>query len=106
METNTLKTRIEILSSIETQMDMSELNNDIQALLMKYSSGTKLQNLSVKNFKLISRLIEDIVLQPEIYTSENCDNGENNIPFKCPDCWADLEWNNNTNDVKFIKHNT
>lgn len=30
----------------------------------------------------------------------------NNIPFKCPDCAADLEWKNDTNTVKFIKHNT
>lgn len=26
--------------------------------------------------------------------------------LRCPGGWADLEWNNSTNDVKFIKHNT
>lgn len=71
MEPNILKTRMEALSSVETKMDMSEMSDDIQALLMKYSAGTNLQNLSVKQFKLMSRLVEDIMLQPEIYINEN-----------------------------------
>lgn len=29
-----------------------------------------------------------------------------NTPFVCPDCAADLEWDNKTNSVKFIQHNS
>lgn len=70
MEPQGVRTRMEMLSSIETKMDMSEMYDDIQTLLMKYSSGTSLQNLSVKNFKLITRLVEDIMVQSEIYIND------------------------------------
>lgn len=100
METNLLKNKVEQFKSIDEKMNMLELQDEIRTLLMKYSSGTDVQNLSVKQFKTVSHLLHDIILQPKLYL-----NDINNTPFRCPDCSADLEWEKQTETVKFIKHN-
>ncbi len=45
----------------------------------------------------------------ELCTNDNQQNdsvlNKTNIPFKCPDCGADLEWIEETSKPKFIKHN-
>lgn len=48
------------------------------------------------------RKIEDVTHWREL---PSLPDDELNISFKCPDCMADLEWDKNTNTVKFIKHN-
>lgn len=99
METITLEKRIENLSHIEQEMSMSEMHEEIQRLLIKYSSGSNLQHVSISGFKTLSYLIQDIMLNPEVYLNDK-------MHFKCPDCSADLELDNNTKDIKFIKHNS
>ncbi len=98
METTTLEKRIENLSHIGQEMSMSEMHEEIQRLLIKYSSGSNLQHVSVSGFKTLSHLIQDIMLNPEVYLNDK-------TPFNCPDCSADLELDNNTKSVKFVKHN-
>lgn len=70
METKKIEKRIEELSRIQEKMCMSEMCEEIQRLLIKYSSGSKLQDVSVKNFKTLSHLIEDIMLNPDVYLND------------------------------------
>lgn len=103
MENNFLKNKVESLAGIERKMDIAELHSEIEQLLLKYSSGTNVQNLNVKELKLTTHLIHDIIFNPLPYIRSNNESG---VLFRCPDCAADLEWQNESNTVKFIKHNT
>lgn len=62
-----LKDKIEQARDIERKMSMDELNNDIIDLLLKYSSGTPINNIVIDDFKMISHLIEDIIKNPFDY---------------------------------------
>lgn len=48
-------------------MSIDELNDNIIDLLLKYSSGTAINNIVVNDFKMISHLIEDIIKNPFDY---------------------------------------
>jgi len=63
--------RILDLENIGTKMSMSELSDDIEDLLLKYESGTDLQHITVHDFKIISYLIRDIIINPNIYLNKD-----------------------------------
>lgn len=62
-----LKDKIEQARNIERKMSMDELNDDVIDLLLKYSSGTSINNIIIDDFKMISHLIEDIIKNPFDY---------------------------------------
>ena len=63
------KKKLEELRNTERKSDcmLGELNGDIMELLLKYSDFTYINNLQLKEVRLISYLIEDIINDPSTY---------------------------------------
>lgn len=53
--------------SVMRQMDVSELKGEVSDLLLKYSEGTKVNELSVREFETLSNLITEIIRHPAKY---------------------------------------
>ena len=60
--------KIEYSKNIEDgEMSMSELKSDVKNLLLKYSGGTEIQNLTVKEFGVMCNFIIEIIKEPIKY---------------------------------------
>ena len=46
---------------------MLELKSDVKNLLLKYSGGTEIQNLTVKEFGVMCNFISEIIKEPKKY---------------------------------------
>jgi hypothetical protein len=101
-----MKLHVKYVDNKEVSMEDIEL--DLLKTYIKSGLGKKI------NGKII---VSDFQLTPHIYDTSNEENirgiivrlkyqYDDIIPFKCPDCAADLEWNIKNNSVRFIKHNT
>jgi len=49
------------------KMDISELNDEIVNIGLKYSSGTEIQNLTVSEFETLCNLITEMLKRPTKY---------------------------------------
>ena len=58
------KLSIESIKSIESPMYINELHGDIRELMLKYSSGTMINNLTVEQFQWVNNLILEIMKNP------------------------------------------
>lgn len=61
---------IEEASSIERKMNIYDLDNDIIDILLKYSKGTEIQNLTVKEFLKLSNMIQLLITKPLKYLNK------------------------------------
>lgn len=61
---------IEEASSIERKMNIYDLDNDIIDILLKYSKGTEIQNLTVKEFSKLSNMIQLLITKPLKYLNK------------------------------------
>lgn len=48
-------------------MDISELNNEIVNIALKYAGGTEIQNLTVTEFETLCNFIVEILKRPTKY---------------------------------------
>ena len=61
---------IEEASSIERKMNIYDLDNDIINILLKYSKGTEIQILTVKEFSKLSNIIQLLIIKPLKYLNK------------------------------------
>jgi len=81
-------------------------NVSAHGFMLEYHKDGELKarnGFSFEYMKILAKLAGSNNLLKTLNGGETLSN--DNIPFKCPDCGADLEWIEKTGKPKFIKHN-
>lgn len=78
-----------------------------ERLMLKEKDYSKTISFFVSDFKQLENFLLALKEKeiPYFKVFSTLKNQQNPIHFNCPDCFADLEWDNKENKVKFIKHN-
>jgi hypothetical protein len=59
------KEALESARNTERKMDIGELGDDITELLLKYSGGTGIANLTMTEFNVLNNLLYNIIKNPQ-----------------------------------------